>query len=253
MTTNNPVQALLDQLRNEFLTELPAKIEEIESLILGLTNNNNYEEIYRLVHSLKGAGGTHGIQIISVICHQLENHLEKQREQNKLSSTECIDYCLKYIDLLSKVHGQAKNNSNQFSVIEKLLNDIANSNCEHKYSALLIESSQLQINLVKQSLSSVPLMIETHNNGLKALEILLHKKYDIVLTGMEINGLNGEALISAMRLSKSINKNTKSILLTSKSFNRPKRMTDPDRIIARSKDLSQQLKSAVEELLKQVN
>ena len=252
MTANNSIQSLLDQLRRDFLAELPGRIQEIESLILGQVNNNNYEEIFRLVHSLKGGGGTHGIQIISVICHQLESYLEKQQQADNLGSTECTDHCLKYIDLLIKTHEQALDGKNKFTGIEKLLNNISNNNSDHKYSILLVESSKLQVNLIKQFLSSPPLIIDTHNNGLKALELLLHKKYDIIITGMEVDELNGAALIAAMRLSKTVNRDTKSILLTTKNFNKPKRNTDPDRIIARSTDISQQLKDAVDELLKQI-
>ena len=252
MTVNNPIQSLLDQLRRDFLAELPGRIQEIESLILGLTNNNNYEEIYRLVHSLKGGGGTHGIQIISVICHQLESYLETQQEADNLGSTECIDHCLKYIDLLIKTHEQASEDKNKFTEIEKCLNNISNSFTGYKHSLLLVESSRLQVNLIKQFLSSLPLVIDIHNNGLKALELLLHKKYDIIITGMEVDELNGAALIAAMRLSKTVNRDTKSILLTTKSFNNPKRNTDPDKIIARSADINQQLKDAVNELLKKI-
>ena len=250
MPNNNSIQALLDQLKSEFMAELPGRIQEIESLILGLDNKDNYEEIYRLIHSLKGGGGTHGIQIISVICHQMEAYLEKQHELDKLSSTQCINHCLKYIDLLTKTYDQESNRNSQHSTIEKLLNKISKSDSTEKYTVLLIEPSRMQIDLIKQSLSSMPLAIDTHNNGLKALEILLHKKYDLIITGMEINELNGEALISAIRLSKSINKDTKSILLTSKAFNRPMRTTDPDKILARSQNLIQQVKDAVKELLK---
>ena len=252
MTANNPIQSLLDQLRRDFLAELPGRIQEIESLILGQAKNDNYEEIYRLVHSLKGGGGTHGIQIISVICHQLESYLEKQQETDNLGSTECIDHCLKHIDLLIKTHEQASEGKNKFTEIEKRLNNISNSFSDHKYSMLLVESSRLQVNLIKQFLSSLPLAIDTHNNGLKALELLLHKKYDIIITGMEVDELNGAALVAAMRLSKTVNRDTKSILLTTKKFHNPKRNIDPDKIIMRSTDINQQLKDVVLELLKPI-
>ena len=249
MTSDNPVQAMLDQLKNEFIAELPSRLEEIEALVLGLSSNNNYEEIYRLIHSLKGAGGTHGIQIISVVCHQLESYLESQHDSGSLNSSQCIDHCLKYIDLLVKTHEEASKQKPQFNKIEKLLNEISDQQAAHRYTTLILESSRLQFDLIKQSLAHLPLIIDSDSNGLKALELLLHKKYDIIITGMEISELNGEALISAMRLSKSVNKDTKSILLTSKRFNNPNRATDPDRIITRSTKLSNELEKAVTELL----
>ncbi|MDH5471545.1 MAG: Hpt domain-containing protein [Gammaproteobacteria bacterium] len=253
MTTLNPIQALLDKLRNEFIAELPGRIEEIEKLILTLDSADNYEELYRHIHSLKGAGGTHGIQIISVICHNLETYLQTRKDSGDLNSTACIDHCLKYIDLLNKTYKESTNSKNQLNRIEAKLGELTELESAHKYTALVLESSNLHINLIKQSLSSLSLAIETHDNGLKALELLLHKKYDLIITGMEINELNGEALISAVRLSKAINKNTKCILLTTRKPAKPNRMTDPDRIISRSTDLSTQLLETTKELLKEIN
>ena len=250
MTSNNPVQALLDKLKDEFIAELPNRIEEIENLILGLDSNDNYEEIYRNVHSLKGGGGTHGLQIISVICHHLETYLQASHDSGCLHTSDCIDHSLKYIDLLLKTHEDAFSKKNQFSRIEIALNKLTNSESAHKYTALILESSRLQIDLIKKSLSPIPLVIETHDNGLKALELLLHKKYDIIITAMEINELNGEALISAMRLSRSLNKDTKSILLTTKQPVTPNRSTDPNKIILRNTDMSARLLETVKELLK---
>lgn len=250
MTSNNPAQELLDQLKNEFVEELPSRIEEIENLLLGLDKSDNYEEIYRAVHSLKGSGGVHGIQIITVICHQLESYMEAQYEAGSLNTKQCIDHSLKYIDLLLKTQVEASRQKTQFTNIEKLLNSISSTDSSHKYTALVLESSKLQMNFIKQSLSPLPLVFDFSNNGLKALELLLHKKYDIIITGLEINELNGEALIAAVRLSKSVNKNTKAILLTTKSITNPNRFTDPDKTLSRSTELSSRLLNTVSELLK---
>lgn len=250
MTSDNPVQALLEQLKNEFISELPGRISEIERLILELKESDNYEEIYRLVHSLKGAGGTHGIQIISVICHQLENHLETQHSSGNQQSDLSIDHSLKYLDLLSKTHEQVAAQNYQFGHIEKRLNEISDASSPAPFTALVIESSKLQTDLIKQSLSHLPLSIHTSDNGLKALEELLHKKYDLVITSMEIAELNGEAVISAMRLSKGINKDTRSILLTSNTGKQPNRYSDPDLIVSRSTQFSSELAKTAEQLLK---
>ena len=250
MVSINPAQEILEQLKKEYIDELPSKIEEIETLVIGLDKQDNYEEIYRLVHSLKGSGGTYGLQIITVICHQLESYMESQFEAGEINEKHCIDHCLKYLDLLVKTQREASKRNEKFNNIEKLLSNLSNSNLSNKFSALVLESSKMQMNLIKQSLSSVPVLIDFNNNGLVALELLLHKKYDIVITGMELGELNGEALISAIRLSKSINKDVKAILLTTKSIDNPNRRTDPNKIILRSTSQSEELLAAVNELLK---
>ena len=251
MNTINPVHAMLEQLKNEFLAELPARIEEIEQLILGLESSNNYEEIYRQVHSLKGTGGTHGIPIISIICHELENFIEKEQMQGELNSGQCIDHCLLYIDLLTQTQKETLESRPDYNIIEQSLNKISNKISPNKHNALIIESSKLYIDLIKKSLSSLPLTIEVSTSGLKSLELLLHKKYDILITGKEIDEINGEAIIAAFKLSKPAGKNTKCILLTSKpaTSSMLNRTTDPDSILKRSTSLSTDLNTSVKQLL----
>ena len=252
MADNNPVQNLLDQLKNEFIAELPDRIASLETLILGLDNHDNYEEIYRFVHSLKGIGGTHGIQIISVVCHQLETYLEKQHESNQLDSESSINHCLKYIDLLEKTYTELANNKTEFHSINKLLNEILDDSKTNKYSVLLLDSSKLKIEISKQCIASLPITIESHDNGLDALELLLHKKYDLLITGMEISSLNGEALIAAVRLSNSINKNIKTILLTTQNTDTCNRLIDPNSVILRSAQFGTELNNAANQLLKEI-
>ncbi|MDH5765295.1 MAG: Hpt domain-containing protein [Gammaproteobacteria bacterium] len=252
MNTINPVQVMLEQLKNEFLAELPARTEEIEQLILGLNANDNYEEIYRQVHSLKGTGGTHGIPIISIICHELENFIEKEHSLGELNSDQSIDHCLLFIDLLIQTQKETIKTSPHYNDIQQALNKITNKISPNKHNVLIIESSKLYIDLIKESLSSLPLTIEVSTNGLKALELVLNKRYDIIITGKEIDELNGEAIIAAFKLSKPASKSTKCILLTSKpaTKTRLKRTTDPDSILKRSTSLSSNINTCVKELLK---
>ena len=72
-TVNNKTLALLEQLKNSFVQSVPEKLDEIESYILNLSNTDsieeNFENLYRSIHSLKGAGGTYGFTAITTICH----------------------------------------------------------------------------------------------------------------------------------------------------------------------------------------
>jgi chemotaxis protein histidine kinase CheA len=82
MTANmDAFQALLASMREAFLDELPERCGHFDALILSLETSPDdreaFNELYRGVHSLKGSGGTHGLSIITTICHQLENLLSE--------------------------------------------------------------------------------------------------------------------------------------------------------------------------------
>ena len=76
-TNSDTFQQMLLQLRKTFLEDMPEKLDRLESLLLEIEKNGDggevFNELYRIVHSLKGSGGTHGLHIITTICHQLED------------------------------------------------------------------------------------------------------------------------------------------------------------------------------------
>ena len=246
---NKAALELLNQFRNEFIAELPSKLDTLENLVIDIKGDDNYEEIYRTVHSLKGAGGTHGLHIISIICHQFENTLETLNSKQQLNLKTSIDNLLEYLDLLRQSRREILLNKTEFTKIETALNKLTSKYLPDYKNILIIESSRLVMELIHKALSSLPLNIETQTNGLSALELLLHKRFDIVITGMEVKDLNGEALIAALKLSRGLSNKAQTILITSKEGIKIKRNLDPDKIIKRDTSFEQNLINAVNELI----
>ena len=63
------MQKMLRQLRATFLDELPERLDRLDNLLLdieklGAATGEEFNELYRGVHSIKGSGGTHGLHII---------------------------------------------------------------------------------------------------------------------------------------------------------------------------------------------
>ena len=98
---------------------LPEKIDEIESVVLELENNQNQkgmEELWRFVHSLKGTAGTFGYQNITAICHNLEDYLERHSSESFSSYSQPI---LDVLDLMEST--TQSNNLNSGPIIEEEL------------------------------------------------------------------------------------------------------------------------------------
>lgn len=220
MSTNMAAfQALLASMRGAFLDELPERCDSLETLILCLEkapdDRETFNALYRAVHSLKGSGGTHGLSIITTLCHQLENLLtetEVRRDFGKASATRA----LAYVDLLRRAATQAQQGHPDYSTIEADLDALRLSALQSRKSGLIAESSAAMAGLYQQALATLPLQLTVVDNGLAALERLLHEPFDFVIVGRELKELNGIALMAALRASQTRNQKIPALLLSSR-------------------------------------
>jgi len=222
MTTNmEAFQALLARMRAEFLGEIPERCDSLDELILTLEkspeNRDAFNELYRGVHSLKGSGGTHGLSIITTLCHQLENFITETDAQRGFNADAAFaTRALAYVDLLRRVESLAYQDKPNYSSIESDLEKLRQAGLQSRKSGLIAESSSMMAGFYKQVLESVPVQLSIVDNGLTALGRLLHEHFDFVIVGREIKELNGIALMLALRASQVHNQNIPAILVSSK-------------------------------------
>ncbi len=193
-TAPQAIQALLEQLRQEFLEELPARIDAIERLILAPGADEN--ELCRQVHSLKGLGGTHGIDILSFACHQFEEALAATEG---MSPETRRDTLLAHVDILRRIQSLGGQADRQAEAVRQALRDLREGGEAHRAEILLVEPSAAMAALLQERLDSLPVRIDVTDDGLAALELYLHRRHDIVITAGEPRRLHGPALIAAIR------------------------------------------------------
>ena len=212
-------QALLKGMREGFLAELPERCDNCDELILTLEKSPDdreaFNELYRSVHSLKGSGGTHGLSIITTLCHQLENLLtdtDAQKGFDPVFATRA----LAYVDLLRQVETAAQQDKPVYSTIEAELDALRVLTLQRRKAGLIAESSTAMAGLYQKALDALPLQLTVMDNGLAALARLLHEPFDFVIVGRELKELNGVALMAALRSAQSPNQNVPAILVSSK-------------------------------------
>ncbi|MDX8399403.1 MAG: Hpt domain-containing protein [Gallionellaceae bacterium] len=223
MNTSNPVnqdafQKMLMQLRNSFLEDMPERFNRLEDLLLEMEKNGadreSFNEIYRIVHSLKGSGGTHGLHIITTVCHQFEDLLNDTDGGSKFS-LKLISLSLDYVDLLRTTCEQIQASHERFPLVENRLVELRQKLAPKQFSVLLADDSKLSTNICLQTLADLPVHITVVHDGLQALTRALTEPFDLVITANEIPRLNGIALVGALKLSDTQSQHIKSILLTS--------------------------------------
>lgn len=214
-------QQLMQQLRMNYLAELPDRINELEQRTLDLKRADDfaqqYEELYRKIHSLKGSAGTYGLQIISSICHQLEDTITCIANDSSKVDDSFLDRCIAYLDLMRDVIKETMQGKTSFREIEAALARMRAAATEKHLTALLVESSRVNSALYLGTLKSLPIQFSVVDSGYAALGLLLHSHYDLLITGQETPMLNGFSLIAAMRLNQGLNHDIHAMLLTSSS------------------------------------
>ena len=216
----DPVQfeELLAKLREEFLADLPNRCVKIEQALFALNkrpeDTETFHALFREVHSVKGSGGTHGLAIITSICHQLENNITQAKNAHDFDSY-FLNNSLALCDLLKQVTDVFASKQNDIKHLEKVLDTLKKESLRNKKSVLIIESSKLMTRLFQEAIDQVTRQIEVMDDGLLALNRLIHEKFDLIILGGEIKSLNARAIIAALRESKSINSKTDIILISS--------------------------------------
>lgn len=211
----NPIEAMLAQLRQAFLAEMPGRCDEIEDLVLKLeTEKDNqafFQDLYRKVHSLKGSGGTHGLSLVTSICHHLENHLTEF--QGKLDGDRATA-ALAHVDLLRRVAACGGEGADLAS-IEESLGRLQKAATLGRRAILVAESSRAMLGMYKQALANLPLQVTCVDDGLAALQALMHQRFNYVVLSGELKELNGIAVAAALRASGGSNANLPVILISS--------------------------------------
>ena len=243
------VQAMLRQLRENYLDELGEKLGGIESDLLALERTERFADVferaYRKVHSLKGSAGTYGLPIIGKICHQLEEHLNLFSHNASKLNREVLDRCLAHIDLMRKAGDQAQAGAEHFNDIEEELSTLRTLLLGDRYSVLIVETSKVNIKLCTEILKHYPVHLTVVDSGYQALELLLQQKYHLLITSLEVKMLNGLALVAAVRMSARGNQDMQAIMLTSSKQPPFKRNVDPNFIVPRDSNFAENLGSAI--------
>lgn len=245
-TNSDTFQQMLLQLRNGFLEEMPEKLDRLDQLLVAMeeagVDSESFNEFYRIVHSLKGSGGTFGLHIVTTICHQLEDLLNTTDGGTKYTPA-LISISLDYVDLLRAALEQFHAGDTSFQRIEERLGELHRKLAPKHFTVLIVDNSKLLTQIYLQALAELPVRAVMMDDGLVALRRILTEPFDLLITTNEIPVLNGIALIGALKLSASKNRNVKTILVTSnkKITSYTNRSTDADYIIVKDAKLAQNI------------
>ncbi len=212
------IEAVLRDMRNQFIDEVPERCLRMEALAKTIAeqgaSGEAFDELYRHVHSLKGSGGTHGLSIITNICHHFENLLTDAVSQTRMSPQTFSERMISYIDLLAATAEAIRRG---VSVVDKEveLERLLHLREARQRVVLVADSSKTMQGLFRSALDGFGLKIIVVNNGMQALVRLVHEPVDLLVVGNELDELGGQAVVAALRESHGRNHNIPVVLVKS--------------------------------------
>ncbi len=239
---------ILENLREGFLDDLPARINIIEKEIMASKEADTYDELFRMVHSLKGSAGSYNFHIITKIAHDMEDVMLALMQRKVFGQPSTIDILLKFIDVLRDTTDSLHETKNAPLDIDERLNDLRSQVFNENLKVLVVEPSKLYASLIEYSLQGLSINFTFVDNGLQALDHLLLNKYDLLISSLESPRLNGDALVAALRLVHNFNKKIKTVLITSQTRDKIANQADFDEILERQTVKEGQLKKIIEDM-----
>lgn len=117
----------MDNFQKKFLEEATDLINRLEEVLLNLENDfgneNLIDEVFRIMHSLKGGSGMFGFEQVSAFTHNLENIYDLIRNQKLQLSRELLDITLTSIDHLRYLFNIGDQNQDSEHISEEELNE----------------------------------------------------------------------------------------------------------------------------------
>ena len=127
---------------DKFKVEVGEYFERLEFGLLQLEQDKEnmqvIDEIFRIMHSMKGSGGMFGFDLLSDVTHDLESLYEIFRSNNQTIDSEAISFTLNSIDGLRNLMIESSTSEHQF-LASKLKSDTQQQIARFKPSILNLE------------------------------------------------------------------------------------------------------------------
>jgi len=244
------VNDILEHLREGFLDDMPARIDKIEDEVMSSNRVNSYDELFRMVHSLKGTAGSYDYHVITKIAHSMEDVMQFLMQKDEFGTKSTVDILLNFIDILRDTTESLISSKVEPLDIDDRLLVLRNQVFKEVLNILVVEPSKLYASMVEYALQDMPVNLTFKDDGLQALENLILNKYDLLITSLECSRLNGDALTAALRLVHNFNRRIKAVLITSREEDKLENKNDFDAILDRKMIKDGKLKEIINTAVK---
>jgi len=216
------LESALSRLKDDFIAGSIEKLDDIDIIIDNIYKNKGHRgdqffQMQRDVHSIKGSAGTHGLHLLTLVAHRLEDYLEAapRLSQEQWQSVQV------YIDEMRTLveQGEEPEEENRQVVINRLphaqesateFSDQKNK----KVTVLVVMPAGVQRKVIGKELASCGFDLSFTDRPVEAIRLVMDLQPDAVLSNQEFRFMTGAELARVLQEIKRT-KETPFALLTS--------------------------------------
>ncbi|MAE58132.1 MAG: hypothetical protein CME69_04585 [Halobacteriovorax sp.] len=244
-----------EELRKDFLYHAEDLTLKLNSIISNQDlDKETFKEVFRIVHSLKGGAASHEFTNLSTICHHFEDFLTLKLVDD-LQNNEHYETCLKFTDILEevikkKIKGEEILFSKYIEQISYLNLPEAETSQGFKGQILVVDNTKTIGSIVKKSLEDTGYACTLTKNGLVAFNKLVTKKFDALISSINLSPFDGISLVTALRSTNNINADIPTLVISA-SKNIVERFPKdyrPNKVVVKDEQFIENLNHSLEDL-----
>lgn len=205
MSTDPDLQMILADIRQDFIDNTRDKLDDLEEEIEALRQGDSSAEqhileVKRVIHSIKGAGGSFGFPTISKVAHGLEDYLETTGDVSTVAAEDLMVFINTITDIL--IAGEEPDHEMAHMMLRSLPTGRRQSGVRalDKGSALMLMPRGVQRKIISQELAQLGYKVTIVEKAVEAIDMALTLHPDYVITTQALGPINGIELSWALQM-----------------------------------------------------
>lgn len=200
MALNNEIdpdlEMILADMRQEFIEDTSDKLEEIEQAAKQLSAGsgrieNNIMEIKRLMHTIKGGGGSFGFPSVSKIAHAFEDYLETTGDIQNVHPEDIFLFCDAVASILDAGIDPDDLHANMMLRSLPTGRGQGGRHSLDKGLAMLIMPRGVQRKIIAQELAQFGYKVHILDDPIRAIDMAITLKPDFIISTLALDRITG--------------------------------------------------------------
>jgi CheY-like chemotaxis protein/HPt (histidine-containing phosphotransfer) domain-containing protein len=199
------LQMILADMRQDFIEDTGDKLEEIEQVAVRLRQgigqlDNNVMEIKRLMHTIKGGGGSFGFPTVSKIAHAFEDYLVTTGDIHNVHPEDILLFCDAIASILEARDDPDDLHANMMLRSLPTGRGQGGRHTLDRGLAMLIMPRGVQRKIIAQELAQFGYKVNILDDPIRAIEMAITLKPDFIIATLLLERMTGLEFACILRM-----------------------------------------------------